>query len=64
MKCVFCVQGLPEGKGSLALFKVKAVDKVVWSKTQHCMFSGCYNYSITRKLHVSACGGHHQVFLK
>jgi hypothetical protein len=28
------------------------------------MFGGCYNYGIIIKLHVSACGGHHQVFLK
>jgi hypothetical protein len=40
------------------------MDRVIQSKTQQCMFNGCYNYSIIRKLHVSACGGFHQVFLK
>jgi hypothetical protein len=30
-------------------------------KTQQCMYSRCYIYSIIRKLHVSACGGHHRV---
>jgi hypothetical protein len=48
LKCVIPVMCIISGKG-------------IYSQKQQCIYSRCYIYTIIRKLHVSACGGHHQV---